>query len=153
MVTAGGDGEDVAGVVEGVADAPAAAARCRGVERAGLDPQRDAGEVGAALAGAESCERRRGGVAALGAQLGFDRCPARLRCRRRRAGPAGRRSCACESCSRSPAPTVGAVMSSVASWRERTSSIAGEGGERVAELGAGDQQLEVGAGVARGAVA
>ncbi len=32
-------------------------------------------------------------------------------------------------------PTVGAVMSSVASWRETTLAIAGEGGERVVELG------------------
>ena len=118
---AGGDGEDVAGVVERVADAPAAAARIVG--GAGLDPHRDVGEVGAALQVLE-LGAQAGAVAALCAQLGFDRFALGFGFGRGELVEQAVDPRASSPASRSPVATVGAVMSSVASWRERTSAIA-----------------------------
>jgi hypothetical protein len=69
---AGGDGEDAPGVVETVVYSPgtAGASSARGL--AGLDPERDAGEVGAAVQVREAGAKG-GGMGSLGAELGFDR--------------------------------------------------------------------------------
>ena len=143
---AGGDGEDVAGVVERVADRPSRRRRSPAVAPAPVSIRSETRERLARRSQARraaSAARRRGGA----------RRAARLRPRRARASVvgagelrrAGRRSVARESCSRSPTPTVGAVMSSVASCRERTSAIAEKAASASPSLAARDQQLEVGA--------
>ena len=114
---------------------------------AGLDPQRDSREAGAVLEvveqGARGARPRRRSARSWASTASRSASVS--------APPSSLSSAsirALESCSSSPAPTVGAVMSVVPSWRERTSAISEKRGERVVEPGARDQQLEARPGVA-----
>ena len=120
----GGDREDAAGIVEAVADAPARPPPSSPEDEiaAGLDPQGDPGEVGAAAERGEP-RAQRGDLAALGSAAGLRRRRARSSVSRRASWPSRPSTVARESCSLSPTLTVGAVMSWVDSWRERTSAI------------------------------
>ncbi len=120
-----------------------------GCAAAGLDPQRDPREVGAA-AELRCLRAQRGGVAALGPQLDFDFGPLlvavgageldqqavdlRPRVAQVFADPDRRR---------------GDVVGCLVAGDDGVDR--GEVGEGVAELGGGDQEVEAGAGVARGA--